>query len=108
MRVVAERFIPPQISAELPDFWHKQVVVDTCRAGKTTGKWQTFDIILIGRRVTIVQDGKTVIDNKEIPGITGGALDSREGQPGPIMLQRSEKGHVAFRNIVATPAGSDI
>jgi hypothetical protein len=66
--------------------------------------WQTYDITLIGRRVTIVLNGKTVIDNQEIPGITGGALDSNEGAPGPIYLQGSEKGHVAYRNIVVTPA----
>lgn len=71
---------------------------------RTTGKWQTYDITLIGRKVTVVQDGKTIIDNKVIPGITGGALDSNEGQPGPIYLQGSEKGHVSFRNIVVTPA----
>jgi hypothetical protein len=65
--------------------------------------WQMFDITLMGRRVTIVQNGKTVIDNQEIPGITGGALDSHEGKPGPIYLQGSEKGHVAYRNVVVTP-----
>jgi hypothetical protein len=32
------------------------------------------------------------------------ALDSREDLPGPIYLQGSEEGHVAFRNIVVTPA----
>src|SRR6266852_8048048 len=67
-------------------------------------EWQTYDITLIGRRVTVVQNGQTVIDIKEIPGITGGALDSREGLPGPIYLQGSEKGHVQFRSIVITPA----
>jgi hypothetical protein len=66
--------------------------------------WQTFDITLIGRRVTVVLNGKTVIDNQEIPGITGGAVDSHEASPGPIYFQGSEKGHVAFRNIVITPA----
>ena len=66
--------------------------------------WQTFDITLIGRRVTVVQNGETIIDNQEIPGITGGALDSNEGMPGPIYLQGSEKGHVKFRSIVITPA----
>jgi len=71
---------------------------------RTPDVWQTYDITLIGRRVTIVQNGKTVIDNQEIPGITGGALDSHEAEPGPIYLQGSEKGHVAFRNIVITPA----
>lgn len=66
--------------------------------------WQTFDITLIGRKLTVVQNGTTIIDNEEIPGITGGALNSNEAEPGPLYLQGSEKGHVAFRNIVVTPA----
>jgi len=68
------------------------------------GEWQTYDITLVGRMVTVVQNGQTIIDNQEIPGITGGALDSHEGLPGPIYLQGSEAGHVAFRNITITPA----
>lgn len=68
------------------------------------GEWQSFDITLVGRIITIVQNGQTIIDNLEIPGITGGALDSHEGLPGPIYLQGSEKGHVAYRSIVVTPA----
>ena len=67
--------------------------------------WQTFDITLVGRRVTVVQNGKTVINNQEIPGITGGALNSHESLAGPIYLQGGEKGHVAFRKIILTPAG---
>jgi Domain of Unknown Function (DUF1080) len=68
------------------------------------GQWQVFDITLVGRTVTVVQNGQTIIDHKEIPGITGGALDSHEELPGPIYLQGSEKGHVAYRSIVITPA----
>ena len=68
------------------------------------GTWQTYDITFVGRRVTVGQNGQTIIDNKEIPGITGGALDSHEELPGPIYLQGSEKGRVAFRSIVLTPA----
>ena len=71
---------------------------------RKSGEWQTFDITLIGRRITVVQNGQTVIDNREIPGITGGALDSSEELPGPIYLQGSEKGHVAYRSIILTPA----
>jgi hypothetical protein len=71
---------------------------------RRAGVWQSFDITLIGRTVTIVQNGQTIIDHKEIPGITGGALDSHEGSPGPIYLQGSEEGRVAFRNMVITPA----
>ena len=68
------------------------------------GEWQTYDIMLVGRMVTIAQNGHTIIDNQEIPGITGGALDSQEQLAGPIYLQGSEKGRVAFRSIVLTPA----
>ena len=71
---------------------------------RKSGAWQTFDITLVGRTITVVQNGQTIIDNQEIPGITGGALDSHEELPGPIYLQGTEKGHVAFRNIVLTPA----
>ena len=67
------------------------------------GEWQTYDITLVGRVVTVVQNGQTIIDKQEIPGITGGALDSHEALPGPIYLQGSEAGHVAFRNITLTP-----
>ena len=68
------------------------------------GEWQTFDITLVGRMLTVVQNGQSTINNQEIPGITGGALDSHEGLPGPIYLQGTEKGHVAFRSIILTPA----
>jgi Domain of Unknown Function (DUF1080) len=67
-------------------------------------EWQTYDITLVGRTVTVVLNGQTIIDNKEIPGITGGALDSHEELRGPIYLQGSEKGRVMFRSIVITPA----
>lgn len=68
------------------------------------GVWQAYDITLVGRTVTVLQNGHTIIEKQEIPGITGGALDSHEGLPGPIYLQGSEDGHVAFRNITITPA----
>jgi len=68
------------------------------------GEWQTYDITLVGRVVTVVQNGQTIIDKQEITGITGGALDSHEELPGPIYLQGSEAGHVAFRNITITLA----
>jgi hypothetical protein len=70
------------------------------------GEWQSYDITLVGRRVTVVLDGETLIADQEIPGITGGALDSHEGLPGPLYLQGSENGRVAWRNIVITPAKS--
>ncbi|HEX6307765.1 MAG TPA: DUF1080 domain-containing protein [Longimicrobiales bacterium] len=67
------------------------------------GEWHSFEITLIGRRVTVILDGRTVISDRIIPGITGGALDSNEGQPGPILLQGDHTG-VEFRNVRLTPA----
>jgi 3-keto-disaccharide hydrolase len=70
---------------------------------KAPGEWQSFDITLLGRMVTIVANGKMIICNQEIPGITGGALDSNEGEPGPILLQ-GDHGPIDYRNIIITPA----
>ena len=72
-------------------------------AAKKPGEWQTYDITLIGRRVTVIANGKAIIVDQIIPGITGGALDSKEGEPGPIYLQ-GDHGPVEYRNIVLTPA----
>lgn len=70
---------------------------------KAAGEWQSYDITLVGRRVTVVANGITVICDQVIPGITGGALDSREGEPGPILLQ-GDHGPIEYRNMIITPA----
>ena len=70
---------------------------------RRAGEWQTFDITLVGRTITVVENGQTVIDQQVIPGTKGAAGDTHE-VPGPIYLQGSEDGRVAFRNIVVTPA----
>jgi 3-keto-disaccharide hydrolase len=67
-------------------------------AAKGANEWQTYDITLVGRMVTVVLNGKTVICQANIPGPTGGALDSDEGKPGPIMLQ-GDHGPVEYRNL---------
>lgn len=69
---------------------------------KPAGEWQTYDITLIGRRVTIVANGKTIIADQNIPGMTGGALDNDEAAPGPIMIQ-GDHGPVEFKTIEITP-----
>ena len=53
--------------------------------------------------INVVLNGKTVICNQAIPGITGGALDSNEGEPGPLYIQ-GDHGPIEYRNIVLTPA----
>jgi hypothetical protein len=47
-------------------------------------------------------NGTKIIDNGEVPGITGGALDANEKEPGPIMLQ-GDHGKVQFRKVRLTP-----
>jgi hypothetical protein len=66
---------------------------------RTPGRWETFDITLVGRIVTVTRNGKTVIKGKEIEGITGGALDADEGKPGPFYIQGDHTGGLMFRNI---------
>ncbi|HEU4996068.1 MAG TPA: DUF1080 domain-containing protein [Gemmatimonadaceae bacterium] len=74
-------------------------------AARKPGVWQTYDITLVGRLVSVVLNGRPVITEQEIPGITGGALDSNEGMPGPIFLQ-GDHGPVEYRNIFIRPARS--
>ncbi len=66
-------------------------------------QWQVFDITLVGRMLTVVANGKMIINNQEIPGITGGALDSNEGEAGPIYIQ-GDHGPIEFRKIEIRPA----
>ncbi len=68
------------------------------------GEWDVFDIELVGRTVTVVRNGVTTIDHQEIEGITGGALDANEAEPGPFYIQGDHTGGLKFRNItVALP-----
>jgi hypothetical protein len=71
-------------------------------AEKPAGQWQTFDITLVDRHVTVVLNGKKVIDNQPLLGCTGGALWSDQFRPGPIYLQGDHTG-ANYRNIVIKP-----
>ncbi len=80
---------------------------------KPPKEWQTFHVLFkaprgkAGKvtqkaRVTLVWNGEKVIDDAEITGPTGGALDGKVLEPGPILLQ-GDHGRVAFRNIKVRP-----
>jgi len=78
------------------------LLVPNENAAMKAGEWQSFDITLIGRRVTIVANGKTIISNQNIDGMTGGALDNNEAEAGPILIQ-GDHGSVEFRKFEITP-----
>jgi hypothetical protein len=78
-------------------------VTPSSNPAKPAGEWQTFEITLLGRRVTVVLNGVHMIHDQEIPGVTGGAMDANSGEPGPIMLQ-GDHGEMRFRNVRLTPA----
>jgi len=69
---------------------------------RTPGQWETFDVTLTGRTVTVVRNGINIIDRQEIEGITGGALDANEGEPGPFYIQGDHTGGLKFRNITVS------
>jgi hypothetical protein len=78
-------------------------IAPAVNAAKEPGEWQTYEITLVGRHVTVVHNGIEVIANRPIPGITGGSLDSKEGEPGPIIIQ-GDHGPVEFRKFQITPS----
>ncbi len=78
-------------------------IAPTVNAATGPGEWQTYEITLVGRHVTVMHNGIEIISNRPIPGITGGALNSKEGEAGPIMIQ-GDHGPVDFRKFIITPA----
>ena len=77
-------------------------IVPAVKADKPAGEWQTYEITLIANHVTVILNGTKIIDNGEVPGLTGGALDANEKGPGPILLQ-GDHGRVQFRKVRLTP-----
>ena len=85
-----------QPAPELAHGRHLRISGARAAGPRKPAEWQAFDLTLVGRHVTVVLDGGTIIADQEIPGITGGALDSHEALPGPIYLQGGEEGRVDF------------
>ena len=86
-----------------PSSHHLGAMKPSENVARAADAWQSMDVTLVGRMLTYELNGTTVICNREIPGITGGALDSAEAAPGPLLLQ-GDHGPVDYRNIVITPA----
>jgi hypothetical protein len=77
-------------------------VKPTVAAEKKGGEWQTMEMILCERHVTVILNGIKIIDNQPVYGPTGGAMIADVFKPGPIYLQ-GDHGKVSYRNIVLTP-----
>ena len=71
------------------------------------GSGTACDITLVDRHVTVILNGRKVINNQPIPGCTNGALHSDETLPGPLYLQ-GDHTSVSYRNIVLTPVLTSI
>ena len=72
------------------------------KAGKPGGEWQSYDVTLVNRHVTVILNGKKVIDNQPLVGCTNGALFADVTKPGPLYLQGDHTA-VKYRNIVLRP-----
>jgi hypothetical protein len=77
-------------------------IAPAVNASRPAGEWQVYDITLIGRDLTVVLNGKKLIDKGLVEGLTAMGHDPNEGEPGPISLQ-GDHGAVDYRNIVLTP-----
>jgi hypothetical protein len=77
-------------------------ITPSVAAEKPAGEWQKMDITLVDRYLTVKLNGKTIIDNQPVKGVTGGALTSDQFEPGPILLQ-GDHGRVSYRNMILTP-----
>ncbi len=77
-------------------------ITPTVAAEKPAGQWQTLDITLVDRHVTVILNGTKIIDNQPLLGCTGGALWSDEFRPGPIYLQ-GDHTSIEYRNLVLRP-----
>ena len=97
---VAETFGKPCDSHNMGALYSR--ITPSVAAERPAGEWQTVDITLVDRHLTVILNGKTIIDNQPVLGCTGGALTSDEFKPGPIYLQ-GDHTDVDYRNMVLTP-----
>jgi len=99
LQVLDDAGKPPEIHGHMALYSR---VKPSVNAGLPAGQWQSMEAIIVGNRLTVILNGKKVQDNIVIDGITGGALDCNEAEPGPIMIQ-GDHGKVYFRKVVVTP-----
>ena len=72
-------------------------------AEKPAGEWQHVSVTLYKRHLTVVLNGKTILNNVLVNGVTGGAIDANQFVPGPIYLQ-GDHSDADFKNMILRPA----
>jgi hypothetical protein len=77
-------------------------VAPSVNASKPAGEWQSYDIRLVGRTLTVVHNGKKVLDNVEVEGLTAIANNADESEPGPFIVQ-GDHSYVEIKAFVVTP-----
>lgn len=77
-------------------------VAPNVNASRPPGEWQTYDIHLVGRTLTVAFNGKTVLDKVNVDGLTAIAINSDEGEPGPFIVQ-GDHSYVEIRKFTVTP-----
>ena len=82
------------------------MIEPTKNAGRPGGRWQTYDITLVNRHVTVILNGEKVIVNKPVTGPTAGAVHTNPAEPGPIYLQ-GDHTNVSYRDIYLAPVLKD-
>ena len=71
-------------------------------ACKKADEWQSFDVTLVGMKLTVLHNGIKIHDEVTIPGHTGGSMGGKEPDPGPLMLQ-GDHTRVWYRDIRIQP-----
>jgi hypothetical protein len=77
-------------------------VAPSVNASKPAGEWQSYDIRLVGRTLTVVHNGVKVLDKVEVEGLTAIANNSDEAEPGPFIVQ-GDHSYVEIKSFVVTP-----
>jgi hypothetical protein len=77
-------------------------VAPKVNASRKPGEWQSYDIRLVGRTLTVVHNGTKVLDKVEVEGLTAIANNADEAEPGPFIVQ-GDHSYVEIKNFVVTP-----
>jgi len=67
-------------------------------ASKPPGEWNTVEATIVGDKITVIHNGKTIHDNVACDKATGSEIDNKVTEPGPLFLQ-GDHGTVHFRKI---------